>query len=720
MFARFAVKLFSIALICLLLGGAFASGASPSDLTVLHEQIVRSYDEGKYAVASDMLQKLRTEDPARYDALPYLLLHARTRWKMKDDRGAYELFRQAESSNQMAPFVHLPLARIAARSGLKKDAVQWYRTYLKDVRASRYYEIATEALEYCLNQSPSTLLETARIVLSNRSTKRLGEFYMARAYRFRNENAQARSLFLTLIRASKKDDVTNRSLEELDKMDGSRLSDADLLYRGRLAYDVWNFELARKYLAPVSTQSAEAAYYYGRSLFFLNDLTGAKKMFELAVTTWPDDPKSKLSLYQWANVSLRNGEYARAEELYSAVEKSDSDGLKENARYKRIQALRAQSNFDGALKLLASDIRSGNSSTRGRALFVSARIHFQIGKYREAMADLERIQQLRAYAKDREVLLWEGILLEKMGRSSDAVQMYSKLADGNDFYAHQAQERFQSLHGKKYAPPVQTAPSYSFARPPDASSEKTILDLWSSGEVLPALLYLHLYEEAVALLPSLPPRTWGVLQVDPRDKQQRYLSIAWIAGLGGDYQTATYYSELFLNTIPRSVSHESLPADVLTVLFPIPYREEILKFCRDRSLDPLMVLAIMRQESKFKRFARSQSFARGLMQLIPPTAYRMASSLGMEEFSLEQLYHPETNINLGTRYMRDLTDEFGNRIEIVAAGYNGGELNVRRWLDSSGKEMIDFFSNIDMKETKDYVMIVKSNYELYKKIYGNL
>jgi soluble lytic murein transglycosylase len=107
------------------------------------------------------------------------------------------------------------------------------------------------------------------------------------------------------------------------------------------------------------------------------------------------------------------------------------------------------------------------------------------------------------------------------------------------------------------------------------------------------------------------------------------------------------------------------------------------------------------------------------MQIIPSTASSLATSLGLQNFSVDQLYVPAVNINLGTRYVQDIIKEFGDQVEFIAAGYNGGESNVRRWRDSSTPdEVLDFVSSIDFKETKNYVMIVKTNYEVYKRIYG--
>jgi len=94
--------------------------------------------------------------------------------------------------------------------------------------------------------------------------------------------------------------------------------------------------------------------------------------------------------------------------------------------------------------------------------------------------------------------------------------------------------------------------------------------------------------------------------------------------------------------------------------------------------------------------------------------------LGLKGFSLEHLYMPEININLGTRYIQEMIGRFGRRLEVIAAGYNSGESNVRRWLDcTTTDETFEFFSNIDLPETRNYVMIVRANYESYRRTYSN-
>jgi soluble lytic murein transglycosylase len=341
--------------------------------------------------------------------------------------------------------------------------------------------------------------------------------------------------------------------------------------------------------------------------------------------------------------------------------------------------------------------KSRNLTLRGQALLLRGRIRFQMERYQDALADFQLALTLKPFRNHKEVTLWKGITLEKLKRSSEARTVFASIANGIDFYSHEARER---LSTKVSVPQQKTLPAVRLPQLPDASHEETILSQYANGNITPAFLYLRLYDDAAQLLPDV-------------------LAITYLAGLGGNYSTATYYSELFLKNLPRDLTLFSLPSEILKTLFPIPFKEEVEHFARERKLDPFLVLSIMKQESKFKRFARSQAFARGLMQIIPSTASKLAEMLGMKNFDVDQLYVPEININLGTRYVQEIIREFGSEVEFIAAGYNGGEPNVRRWRDGSiPNETLDFVSSIDFKETKNYVMIVKTNYELYKRVYG--
>ncbi len=687
----------------------------------LNQSILQSFDAGKYSEASQRLSEMQKDFPEHYTSLPYRLLHAKSLLLAGNTGPAAQLYEEVMTDRRIERFAILPLARLNATQGKADRAIALSQQYLRNPLFPDYRQVALEVLQYCEVQKKfDFMLATAAIVAQNSSTKRLGQLYTARAYRLLNKEQLSRSLLLSLVRKTTLDDVASEALLDLDQIDGNRLSEEDQIERGEIAFRVWNFELALKYLEPVATRNIESLYYYARTLYFRGDHAGAKKAFQQAIALFPKDRMIRYCIYHYAYVCLQDRDYAKAIDLYSQLRTIADTGMQEVALYRIVQALRAQAKYEEALRVISPQCVSRDPLRRGRALYLRGRIRFQEGSYREALSDFDQVLLSRTFPDRKEVLLWKGVTLEKLDRPRDARAVFEALSTGYDYYAIHALEKLSDPDGKARRHPAPLV-SYSLCRLPGHSEKGQVGARMEEGDILPALLYLHLYEEAAQLLPSVRAESWNLLKVDPKNRAQRYLAMAHLYLLGRNYSQSTYYSEIFLNNLPKTASLDSLSPEVMEILFPQPYRNEISRFSAERNVDPLLVLAIMRQESKFKRFARSQTFARGLMQLIPQTAFRVASSLGMHDFSPDQLYTPEVNINLGTKYIQDMKDEFGDAVEILAAGYNGGESNLRRWLAcTSTDEEIDFFSNIDMKETKKYVMIVKTNYELYRRLYGEV
>lgn len=152
--------------------------------------------------------------------------------------------------------------------------------------------------------------------------------------------------------------------------------------------------------------------------------------------------------------------------------------------------------------------------------------------------------------------------------------------------------------------------------------------------------------------------------------------------------------------------------------YPAPYRQAIVSAAKARKLDPRFILALMRQESVFKPFAKSPAGARGLLQLTLDTAQKYAPAAGLNSLRENQLYQPETSIRLGAEYLQHLAQMFPDMLEPIAASYNGGEDNVARWLERSGhKDRGVFTAEIGFDETKGYVQKVMSNYRVYRQLY---
>lgn len=156
----------------------------------------------------------------------------------------------------------------------------------------------------------------------------------------------------------------------------------------------------------------------------------------------------------------------------------------------------------------------------------------------------------------------------------------------------------------------------------------------------------------------------------------------------------------------------------IKILYPLHYKELIFKYAQDYDLDPYLVAAIIRTESKFYEKAQSGKNARGLMQIAPITGEWASKELNVNEYDAEMLFIPDLNIMMGCWYLDRLRREFDNSLPLMLAAYNGGSGNVRKWLRdprySSDGIVLD---HIPFDETKAYVDKVLKSYKIYNMIY---
>ncbi len=147
--------------------------------------------------------------------------------------------------------------------------------------------------------------------------------------------------------------------------------------------------------------------------------------------------------------------------------------------------------------------------------------------------------------------------------------------------------------------------------------------------------------------------------------------------------------------------------------FPTPFRELVLKRTREIGLDPAYVYGLIRQESRFIMDARSHVGASGLMQIMPATARETARHIGLVGFTPDQINHRETNITIGTAYLKRALDDFGGSMALAAAAYNAGPGRPRTWRNGPVLDAAIWAENVPFNETRDYVKKVLSNATVY-------
>jgi soluble lytic murein transglycosylase len=163
---------------------------------------------------------------------------------------------------------------------------------------------------------------------------------------------------------------------------------------------------------------------------------------------------------------------------------------------------------------------------------------------------------------------------------------------------------------------------------------------------------------------------------------------------------------------------ETIPMGYWKILFPQQYWGSIEQQASKNGLDPFMVASLIRQESEFNPGAISSANAFGLMQLLPSVGRSMAREEGIRHFNQIELLNPETNIRLGSRYLKQTLDKFDGQPAYAFAAYNAGDSRVTDW-QSIGKYhgMDEFVESIPFTETRDYVQAILRNESIYRALH---
>jgi len=162
----------------------------------------------------------------------------------------------------------------------------------------------------------------------------------------------------------------------------------------------------------------------------------------------------------------------------------------------------------------------------------------------------------------------------------------------------------------------------------------------------------------------------------------------------------------------------SVPEEILHAYYPLEFGDEIRASAAEEHLPAWLVAGVIRQESAFNPKAESRAGARGLMQLMPPTAQEMAHRLGLP-YRTADLYDPRISLRLGTAYLRELLDDFHGNLELALASYNGGPNRIERMWQQAGPgvRLDTFLENLSLDESRGYVKRILVLADSYRQLY---
>ncbi len=333
-------------------------------------------------------------------------------------------------------------------------------------------------------------------------------------------------------------------------------------------------------------------------------------------------------------------------------------------------------------------------------------LNYRLGNYKDAERIFdEQIRNFPGTPETASALYWRGRLYETQDHSpAQAAANYRTIVRvyQHFFYAQMARRRLVALGSTGAA----SAPDLDEIKTPEPPP---LAD--SFPEDSPHLAKAKLLANA------------GLNDYIPREIAADPDSGSWSAL--AEAQIYASYGEAFraMRSLKRalpgaaSASIDSIPLPYWHILFPEPYWTTIKAESAKNGLDPYLVASLIRQESEFNPSAVSYANAWGLMQLLPSVGKSLAREEGIAHFQTFMLLDPETNIRLGTRYLKQMLDKFGGVPEYALAAYNAGDSRVADWQAAGPYSGMDeFVESIPFTQTREYVQAILRNIEIYREI----
>ena len=431
----------------------------------------------------------------------------------------------------------------------------------------------------------------------------------------------------------------------------------------------------------------------------------AKSSGRVAASAWLEARSKEVSspsikaklLFAAATDAWNANDNGRALELFRRVTALNTRTTEQfKAHYAIGRILESRKEFTTA----ALDYRKGAAATDKKTERESAWrtgwVLFKGDRPQEAAASFERAAN---QASDRlvreEALYWQARSLEKAGEKSKAQTIYQDLLKENPdgFYSYLAEKRS----------------GLAAALPKTATIDSAEVQL--TGPVRHGI-------QRARVLAAAGLHDFAVEEAERAasraSKAERRAILNELSEVGAHAKALRMGLELYhAGTITEDQLYFFLYPNAHEMLV----RNEAYRY----NLDPYLILSLIRQESLFDHRAVSPASARGLMQLMPATAKRLAPEAGITDAGVTQLFAPKTNVRLGTHYLAKLAKQFDYDPVLMLAAYNAGETAAERWQKQfSHLPQDEFIESISYRETRNYVKKVLRNYRNYLRLYGEL
>jgi soluble lytic murein transglycosylase len=655
---------------------------------------------GQARLATGVLSNLLARSPERLAADRATLLLAIARRQTGDCPGAVEaLFQYRASNTLLQPYVSFELAKCYQQLGDTAAALSWTDQALQQGTARL---LRVEALE-----RQADLLEKAgdRLGALERYERILG---LARARNYKADiHLAAARLNLELDREAQ---AVAHLVAVVNELPNAR-----------------NAPTALDRLVALEAEDNVSFFEAGMVRYYSRNYTAAVRNFDGALASSSEAGNHAAAVYYRAASRVRQGA-----EIEGAYDLLALPGAFPSSRYAPDALLRGGKVFESsggfpeaaaAFRRAASDYSASDEAKE--ALFRLGFVNFLRGSPGEADAAWAELGASNATSELRALgSLWRGKMAIRAGNQAVARAHWQNAVDvGPTWYG--GVRALDFLDGNVDV----TASSLEIDRArlklnPEQLDE---LNTWAAtlGADLDGLAAELAGEPALARadeLLALGLETEAGWEVDDL-AVQRAGDPARLAGLAlalherGLDAEALRQAQSALDAA-RLVSRDA-PVALQKLLYPLPYPDLFVGQAARHGVDPLLLAALVRQESLFDPRARSVANAMGLTQVIPSTGYEIARALGRPDFQPDDLFKPSVSLEFGAYYFGDRLKRYGGAVFPALAAYNAGDGAADRWIRDYQLDDVDLWAErIPFSETNDYVKIVFENYGLYRALYG--
>ena len=477
-------------------------------------------------------------------------------------------------------------------------------------------------------------------------------------------------------------------------------AEADRLARERQTIEAET--LYNKLLNNASDAATRLTYLTKLANLFLSTRSrnDAIPTLELIARDFPESAEAAKALYQIGQIYWNRHENAQALEYFQLIlEKYPTSEYVDRARFAAADIHEYFGRRPEAIQLYSDIIKlSPVGQIRDDAAWRLAWLYYRNGDLPSASEAFSTLSKQSGNGPfGTAALYWQARISEKSGENDKARQTYRQITASapESYYQSLSWRALQRLGDASEEPKWVVASSPQEADDPPIAPE--LVFHLSRARALGSLSLQHL---AITELDELNRAA------TPSNRMRAFLMREY-------FKTGGYARSLQLaNQLPSS------RRDREPYRYPLAFWQLIQQKAQQRGLDPYLVLALIRQESLFDARARSPAAALGLMQLLQPTAARVAKQIGIAVPTPDMLFDPDVNLTLGTQYLKDLLARYSNNRQKAIAAYNAGESAVDRWeKEISTDDIEEFVERIPYVETRGYVKLVLRNQQIYKSLY---